>query len=156
MIGCVGVNKTSSLQTECLKELGQGHMCFSHTKTISNNTIGRCVRIYCVTGGMCPLYGLVVSSQIGTMFLRGVSGGEKKRCSIGMELITSPSLLYLDEPTTGLDANTANSIMELLQKYHTLLSNIPTSSTSSAVNRVLGSLQVSHLKQKTKTPSLKR
>ncbi|CAM4725326.1 unnamed protein product [Leuciscus chuanchicus] len=55
-------------------------------------------------------------TKIGTMFLRGVSGGEKKRCSIGMELITSPSLLYLDEPTTGLDANTANSIMELLQK----------------------------------------
>uniref|UniRef100_A0A673HDV0 ATP-binding cassette sub-family G member 2-like n=1 Tax=Sinocyclocheilus rhinocerous TaxID=307959 RepID=A0A673HDV0_9TELE len=58
-------------------------------------------------------------TKIGTMFLRGVSGGEKKRCSIGMELITSPSLLFLDEPTTGLDANTANSIMELLQKYHT-------------------------------------
>ncbi|KTF76382.1 hypothetical protein cypCar_00034084 [Cyprinus carpio] len=55
-------------------------------------------------------------TKIGTMFLRGVSGGEKKRCSIGMELITAPSLLFLDEPTTGLDANTANSIMELLQK----------------------------------------
>ncbi|XP_067242827.1 broad substrate specificity ATP-binding cassette transporter ABCG2c isoform X2 [Chanodichthys erythropterus] len=55
-------------------------------------------------------------TKIGTMFLRGVSGGEKKRCSIGMELITSPPLLFLDEPTTGLDANTANSIMELLQK----------------------------------------
>lgn len=55
--------------------------------------------------------------QIGTEYLRGVSGGEKKRCSIGMELITFPSLLFLDEPTTGLDANTANSIMELLQKY---------------------------------------
>nr|AAI65778.1 Abcg2c protein [Danio rerio] len=54
-------------------------------------------------------------TKIGTMFLRGVSGGEKKRCSIGMELITSPSLRFLDEPTTGLDANTANSIMELLQ-----------------------------------------
>uniref|UniRef100_A0A673KNS0 ABC transporter domain-containing protein n=1 Tax=Sinocyclocheilus rhinocerous TaxID=307959 RepID=A0A673KNS0_9TELE len=55
-------------------------------------------------------------TKIGTMFLRGVSGGEKKRCSIGMELIMSPSLLFLDEPTTGLDANTANSIIELLQK----------------------------------------
>uniref|UniRef100_A0AAR2L8S0 ABC transporter domain-containing protein n=1 Tax=Pygocentrus nattereri TaxID=42514 RepID=A0AAR2L8S0_PYGNA len=40
-------------------------------------------------------------TKIGTMFLRGVSGGEKKRCSIGMELITSPSLLFLDEPTTA-------------------------------------------------------
>uniref|UniRef100_A0A4W3HD46 ATP-binding cassette, sub-family G (WHITE), member 2b n=1 Tax=Callorhinchus milii TaxID=7868 RepID=A0A4W3HD46_CALMI len=54
------------------------------------------------------------STKIGTEFLRGISGGERKRCSIGMELITSPSLLFLDEPTTGLDANTANSIMHLL------------------------------------------
>ncbi|XP_023676244.2 broad substrate specificity ATP-binding cassette transporter ABCG2-like [Paramormyrops kingsleyae] len=55
-------------------------------------------------------------TKIGTEFLRGVSGGERKRCSIGMELITSPSLLFLDEPTTGLDANTANSIIALLQR----------------------------------------
>ncbi|MEQ2183106.1 hypothetical protein GOODEAATRI_029223, partial [Goodea atripinnis] len=56
------------------------------------------------------------NTKIGTEFLRGVSGGERKRCSIGMELITSPSLLFLDEPTTGLDSNTANSIMGLLHK----------------------------------------
>uniref|UniRef100_A0AAR2LAM2 ABC transporter domain-containing protein n=1 Tax=Pygocentrus nattereri TaxID=42514 RepID=A0AAR2LAM2_PYGNA len=55
-------------------------------------------------------------TKIGTMFLRGVSGGEKKRCSIGMELITSPSLLFLDEPTTGLDSNTAHMIITLLHK----------------------------------------
>ncbi|XP_022593790.1 ATP-binding cassette sub-family G member 2-like [Seriola dumerili] len=55
-------------------------------------------------------------TKIGTEFLRGVSGGERKRCSIGMELITSPSLLFLDEPTTGLDSNTANCIISLLQK----------------------------------------
>ncbi|KAJ0050965.1 hypothetical protein NL108_011325 [Boleophthalmus pectinirostris] len=56
------------------------------------------------------------NTKIGTEFLRGVSGGERKRCSIGMELITSPSLLFLDEPTTGLDSNTANSIIGLLHK----------------------------------------
>lgn len=60
-----------------------------------------------------------VCVQIGTEFLRGVSGGERKRCSIGMELITSPSLLFLDEPTTGLDSNTANCIVNLLHKYNT-------------------------------------
>ncbi|KAK6301162.1 hypothetical protein J4Q44_G00292600 [Coregonus suidteri] len=55
-------------------------------------------------------------TKIGTEFLRGVSGGERKRCSIGMELITSPSLLFLDEPTTGLDSNTANHIINLLHR----------------------------------------
>ncbi|CAL8285980.1 unnamed protein product [Arctogadus glacialis] len=56
------------------------------------------------------------NTKIGTDFIRGVSGGERKRCSIGMELITSPSLLFLDEPTTGLDAYTANCIISLLHK----------------------------------------
>ncbi|XP_069545798.1 broad substrate specificity ATP-binding cassette transporter ABCG2b [Brachyistius frenatus] len=56
------------------------------------------------------------NTKIGTEFLRGVSGGERKRCSIGMELIISPSLLFLDEPTTGLDSNTANQIIGLLHR----------------------------------------
>lgn len=38
---------------------------------------------------------------IGTDFIRGVSGGEKKRTSIGMELVLRPNILFLDEPTTG-------------------------------------------------------
>ena len=48
--------------------------------------------------------------------MRGVSGGERKRTNIAMELITSPRVLFLDEPTTGLDANTAHSVMRLLQR----------------------------------------
>lgn len=69
---------------------------------------------------VCPC----VCVQIGTEFLRGVSGGERKRCSIGMELITSPSLLFLDEPTTGLDSNTANCIINLLHRCNTTLNLI--------------------------------
>lgn len=49
--------------------------------------------------------------------VRGISGGEKRRTGIGMELITSPHVLFLDEPTTGLDASTACSVMQLLHEY---------------------------------------
>uniref|UniRef100_H2Z7M0 ABC transporter domain-containing protein n=1 Tax=Ciona savignyi TaxID=51511 RepID=H2Z7M0_CIOSA len=53
---------------------------------------------------------------VGNEFVRGVSGGERKRVNIGMEMILDPPVLFLDEPTTGLDANTANSIVLLLYK----------------------------------------
>ncbi|CAF1121498.1 unnamed protein product [Adineta steineri] len=51
---------------------------------------------------------------IGTDLIRGISGGEKKRTSIGMELVLLPNILFLDEPTTGLDASTAHSVMNCL------------------------------------------
>ena len=55
-------------------------------------------------------------SQIGTQFLRGVSGGERKRTAVGMELIIQPPVLFLDEPTTGLDARTATSVLQILHR----------------------------------------
>uniref|UniRef100_A0A8D2L3M0 ABC transporter domain-containing protein n=1 Tax=Varanus komodoensis TaxID=61221 RepID=A0A8D2L3M0_VARKO len=58
----------------------------------------------------------VADSKVGTYFIRGVSGGERKRTSIGLELITHPRVLFLDEPTTGLDASTANAVLLLLKK----------------------------------------
>ena len=54
--------------------------------------------------------------QVGTEFFRGVSGGERKRTNIGMELIIEPQVLFLDEPTTGLDAHTAVSVVTLLKQ----------------------------------------
>lgn len=56
----------------------------------------------------------VIDSLIGDDKVRGVSGGERKRANIGVELIKNPSALYLDEPTSGLDSFQAQSVMECL------------------------------------------
>lgn len=58
----------------------------------------------------------VAESKVGTEFVRGISGGERKRVNIGMELVTSPKVLFLDEPTTGLDASIALNVLILLKR----------------------------------------
>ncbi len=45
-----------------------------------------------------------------------LSGGQRKRVSVGVELLAKPSVLFLDEPTSGLDPATEFQLMELLRK----------------------------------------
>ncbi|KAK1435971.1 hypothetical protein QVD17_01744 [Tagetes erecta] len=56
------------------------------------------------------------NSMIGGPLFRGISGGEKKRVSIGQEMLINPSLLLLDEPTSGLDSTTAQRIMTTIKR----------------------------------------
>lgn len=62
--------------------------------------------------------GLVAAADtiVGDAKARGISGGEKKRLSIACELIASPSVIFADEPTTGLDAFQAERVMQTLQQ----------------------------------------
>ncbi|PRQ35060.1 putative polar-amino-acid-transporting ATPase [Rosa chinensis] len=54
-------------------------------------------------------------TRIGGGFVKGISGGERKRTSIGYEILVDPSLLLLDEPTSGLDSTAANRLLMILQ-----------------------------------------
>lgn len=56
----------------------------------------------------------IAQSQIGSIHRKVISGGERKRTSIGVELVSDPSLIMLDEPTSGLDSFKARSICKLL------------------------------------------
>ncbi|KAK7968912.1 hypothetical protein PG988_007985 [Apiospora saccharicola] len=51
---------------------------------------------------------------VGSDLVKGISGGEKRRVSIAVQILTDPRVLLLDEPTSGLDAFTASSILEVL------------------------------------------
>ncbi|KAJ9140845.1 hypothetical protein P3X46_031442 [Hevea brasiliensis] len=67
-------------------------------------------------------------SIVGDAKVRGISGGEKKRLSVACELIASPSVIFTDEPTTGLDAFQAERVMETLRQLaqagHTVICSI--------------------------------
>ena len=58
------------------------------------------------------------NTVVGGQLERGVSGGEKKRTCIGIEMMSEPKILFLDEPTTGIDAYTALEVVKNLKKLN--------------------------------------
>eukprot|EP00198_Chlamydomonas_reinhardtii_P002835 XP_001692171.1 predicted protein [Chlamydomonas reinhardtii] len=63
-----------------------------------------------------------------TIGLKGISGGQKRRVSVGIELVKDPRVLFLDEPSSGLDSEMAagvmNSLVRLAQKGRTVVCTI--------------------------------
>jgi ABC-type multidrug transport system ATPase subunit len=55
------------------------------------------------------------NNLIGSDLVKGISGGEKRRVTISIQILTDPRVLLLDEPTSGLDGFTAASIIEVLK-----------------------------------------
>ena len=53
----------------------------------------------------------IADTKVGDESARGISGGEKKRVSIAMELVADPLILMLDEPTRSGTRNSANAAM---------------------------------------------
>jgi ABC-type multidrug transport system ATPase subunit len=54
--------------------------------------------------------------MVGGKFIPALSGGERKRTSLAIEMITNPRLILLDEPTSGLDSDNSFKIISLLKR----------------------------------------
>jgi ATP-binding cassette subfamily G (WHITE) protein 2 len=57
----------------------------------------------------------VAGARVGDDRVRGISGGEKRRVSIGVDVIHDPKVLILDEPTSGLDSTSALQIIDMVK-----------------------------------------
>ena len=53
---------------------------------------------------------------VGGALIKGISGGERKRTSVGVELVVKPAMVFLDEPTSGLDSFSAVQLCQVLRK----------------------------------------
>ncbi|MCZ8355513.1 MAG: ATP-binding cassette domain-containing protein [Cyclobacteriaceae bacterium] len=54
--------------------------------------------------------------KVGSAMDKTISGGQRKRVNIGLELLREPTLLYVDEPTSGLSSRDSENIMDLLKE----------------------------------------
>jgi ATP-binding cassette, subfamily G (WHITE), member 1 len=56
-------------------------------------------------------------TRIRGTLMRSISGGESKRCMAAVELIVESDIIFLDEPTTGLDSHLALDLIKILREY---------------------------------------
>ncbi len=54
--------------------------------------------------------------RVGNVLNKTISGGQRKRLNIGLELVREPSILFVDEPTSGLSSRDAENVMDLLKQ----------------------------------------
>jgi ABC-type multidrug transport system ATPase subunit len=58
----------------------------------------------------------ITNSLIGNFMIPGLSPSQLKRVNIGCELVANPAILFLDEPTTGLDSRAAQTVMRVVRR----------------------------------------
>eukprot|EP00474_Spongospora_subterranea_P000398 CRZ00856.1 hypothetical protein [Spongospora subterranea] len=58
----------------------------------------------------------VATTKVGTLERGGISGGERRRLAIGVELVADPRILLADEPTSGLDSFYADMVIQSLRR----------------------------------------
>ena len=84
-------------------------LCFGN---LSDNKIAKKCHSLLADLGLTETANLKVGSPLD----KTISGGQRKRLNIGLELIREPSVLYVDEPTSGLSSRDSENIMDLLKE----------------------------------------
>ncbi len=83
-------------------------LCFSN---LSNLDIDKLVTKTLTSLGLLEIKDL----QVGSPLEKVISGGQRKRVNIALELLREPSMLFVDEPTSGLSSRDSENIMDLLK-----------------------------------------
>lgn len=84
-------------------------LCFDHyTPGELNQTVNKILQ-------QLGLYE-IKDIQVGNPLNKKISGGQRKRLNIALELIREPAILFLDEPTSGLSSRDSENIMDLLKE----------------------------------------
>src|SRR5688572_11690333 len=84
-------------------------LCFGHYT--ENEIIERVLRIL-ASLGLTEIRNL----KVGTPLEKTISGGQRKRLNIALELLREPTILFVDEPTSGLSSRDSENIMDLLKE----------------------------------------
>ncbi len=86
-----------------------GQLCFSH---LSKQELFELVDKTLTSIGLIHIKHLKVGSPLDKV----ISGGQRKRVNIALELLREPSILFVDEPTSGLSSRDSENIMDLLKE----------------------------------------
>lgn len=84
-------------------------LCF---KRYSNEQLDQLVQRLLINLGLIEIKDLIV----GSILKKTISGGQRKRINIALELMREPTILFVDEPTSGLSSRDSENIMDLLKE----------------------------------------
>ncbi|MFN7236050.1 MAG: ATP-binding cassette domain-containing protein [Cyclobacteriaceae bacterium] len=84
-------------------------LCFGH---YTRAQIGELVERVLISLGLIEIRNL----KVGNPMNKTISGGQRKRVNVGLELLREPTILFVDEPTSGLSSRDSENIMDLLKE----------------------------------------
>jgi ABC-type multidrug transport system ATPase subunit len=84
-------------------------LCFDH---LTQDETAKLVEQVLLNLGLTEIRNL----KVGSPLQKTISGGQRKRLNIGLELLREPAILFVDEPTSGLSSRDSENIMDLLKE----------------------------------------